>query len=353
MYSNCWEDAEIVNQALNITSGNIYLSIASAGDNTLSILAHDPGFVLAVDKNPAQLACLDLKRAAIKHLSYSETLAFLGITASDNRLAIYLCIRDVLTPFSRCFWDDNPKAIKQGFIHTGITERNFTRFRKLILPLILSTHDRHQLLSEIPLSARRKLCKRVLNRPRYRYIIRTVFSRPVVRQFRIGTYSTFHDSCNGALADTIKVRITRGLSSPLASKNPYLMYVMTGNYNHALPHYLQKPVFDRIKETTDRLVLFTGTLQQALTAYSDRSFNGYNLSDIFEYMNPENFHYCICQLVDRASKGARLVYWNTLQKHRASQFSNGRLRTVDDRAHSLFEKNMSFFYDTLNIDEVY
>jgi S-adenosylmethionine-diacylglycerol 3-amino-3-carboxypropyl transferase len=38
-YANCWEDADILLKALDVQEGGTYLSVASAGDNTFSILS--------------------------------------------------------------------------------------------------------------------------------------------------------------------------------------------------------------------------------------------------------------------------------------------------------------------------
>ncbi|MGV2481690.1 UNVERIFIED_CONTAM: DUF3419 family protein, partial [Salmonella enterica subsp. enterica serovar Weltevreden] len=35
-YANCWEDADILSEALDIPTGKRILSIASAGDNSFS-----------------------------------------------------------------------------------------------------------------------------------------------------------------------------------------------------------------------------------------------------------------------------------------------------------------------------
>ena len=74
-YAQCWEDADILLEALDIQPGDRCLSIASAGDNTLSMLASHPGRVIAVDLNPAQLAALELRVAAYRTLSHAELIS--------------------------------------------------------------------------------------------------------------------------------------------------------------------------------------------------------------------------------------------------------------------------------------
>jgi len=63
-YAQCWEDADILLEALNVQAGAVCISIASAGDNTLSLLTQNPGRVIALDLSPTQLACLELRVAA-------------------------------------------------------------------------------------------------------------------------------------------------------------------------------------------------------------------------------------------------------------------------------------------------
>jgi len=351
-YSNCWEDAEVVNKALNIKPGNSYLSISSAGDNTLSILAHNPRSVLAVDKNPAQLACLDLRRVAIEHFSHHDTLRFLGAADADNRINYYQQIRKSLAPFTRSFWDQNMNDIKNGIIHAGITEQNFKRFRVFILPLAISRSDQVKLLKEMSRSERKHLCDKTLSKLRYRYTMRLIFNRIVVRQFKIGAYSTFFHSGNGNLAGTVMERVNMGFNSRHVNKNPYVTYIMTGNYYNALPYYLREPVFHTIKKNIRALKLFSGTVQQALAVFKLYTFNGFNLSDIFEYMDRNAFQSCVNQVIRRAAQGARLVYWNTLQMHDATKVAPGQLHRCTDLVQKLSRINKSFFYDSIMIDEV-
>jgi S-adenosylmethionine-diacylglycerol 3-amino-3-carboxypropyl transferase len=351
-YSNCWEDAEVVNKALDIKPGGTYFSIASAGDNTLSILSCGPHLVLAVDKNPAQLACLDLRAAAIRDFSYEDTLSFLGIIGSAGRPGMYKQIRSSLSCYARQFWDQHSSDIKHGIIHAGQTEKNFKRFRKFVLPLTMSSSHQKRLLQDMPITERARLCDTVLSKPRYQYTMRSVFSRALIKQLHIGAYSIFYHSSNGNLASTIMKRVKEGLGSHRAHGNPYVTYIMTGNYTGALPYYLQKDVFARIKENLGVLRLFTGSVHDAMTSFPSYRFNGYNLSDIFEYMSAHDIRSCVEQCARAARRGARLVYWNTLKKHNSTHEISGHVCARTRLARELFSLNKSFLYDSLGIAEV-
>ena len=68
-YAQCWEDADILLEGLAVREGDVCVSIASAGENSLSLLTGNPAKVVAIDLNPAQLACVDLRRAAYRVLT--------------------------------------------------------------------------------------------------------------------------------------------------------------------------------------------------------------------------------------------------------------------------------------------
>src|SRR5438105_15799261 len=93
-YGSVWEDADVLCEALApVAPGGRLLSIASAGDNALALLTLDPAEVVAVDRNPAQLACLELRVAAIRALDEEALFAFLGVTPADDRGTTYRGLR--------------------------------------------------------------------------------------------------------------------------------------------------------------------------------------------------------------------------------------------------------------------
>src|SRR5512136_3243505 len=96
-YAQCWEDADVLLEALDIRPGDVCLSIASGGDNTLAILSRGPERVIAVDRNPAQIACLELKVAAYRLLEYEEVRELLGSLPSWRREWLYRRVRSSLS----------------------------------------------------------------------------------------------------------------------------------------------------------------------------------------------------------------------------------------------------------------
>src|SRR6185503_2469857 len=113
-YAQVWEDADVLLDALDIQSGDTCLSIASAGDNALAMLAKNPHRVVAIDLSSAQLACLELRVAAYRKLEHPELLELIGSRASHRRLQLYQHCRGELSDQAREFWDRNPTLIFRG-----------------------------------------------------------------------------------------------------------------------------------------------------------------------------------------------------------------------------------------------
>src|SRR5438552_12951873 len=135
-YAQVWEDADVLLAGLDVRPGDVCLSIASAGDNSLALLTRSPRRVIALDLSPAQLACVELRVAAYRELSHPELLELIGSTPSKRRERLYHRCRPLLSTDTRDFWDSQARNIAAGIGSTGKFERYFARFRRLILPLV-------------------------------------------------------------------------------------------------------------------------------------------------------------------------------------------------------------------------
>ena len=104
-YANVWEDASVLISGLNPQPGDRLLSIASAGDNSFSLLTTNPELVVAVDINPVQLYLTELKKCVIQSFNYEETLSFLGFTPCENRYDMYQSLKGSLSLEAQAYFD--------------------------------------------------------------------------------------------------------------------------------------------------------------------------------------------------------------------------------------------------------
>ena len=81
-------------------------------------------------------------------------------------------------------------------------------------------------------------------------------------------------------------------------------------------------------------------------------FNGFNLSDIFEYMSYGDYVRHLDCLIDSSNPGARLVYWNMLVDRLPPPRCSDRLESLEERALELFRQDKAFFYKAFRIEVV-
>jgi len=347
-YANVWEDAEVLRAALVPAPGKRMLSIASAGDNAFALLAAGAE-VVAADLSPAQLALVDLKRAAILRLGHAETLAFLGVRQGEDRRSVYERLEHDLTEPTREFWRGRLAEVTEGVIHHGKFEGYFRLFRERVLPLIHRRQTVLGLLAERDDAGRREFYRREWDNLRWRLLFRIFFSRFAMG--RLGRDPEFFRYVEGSVAERILSRAEYALTRLPAHSNPYLEYILRGNFKNALPFYLRPEVFADVKRNLDRLTLFEGPVDEAALAHRGAGFDGFNLSDIFEYLDPAASAAVYGKLLETARPGARIAYWNMLVPRRLREAFPGRVNSLDAEAKDLFARDLAFFYSAFVLEE--
>ena len=349
-YAQCWEDADILLEALNVQPGDVCLSIGSAGDNALSLLACQPERVIAVDLNPSQLACLELRVAAYRELDHPGLLELIGSRQSQRRDALYCRCRSQLSAPVRAFWDANAEEIARGIGGAGKFERYFATFRNRVLPLVHSRTQVERLLRGGTREEREAFYNDEWDTWRWQLMFRLFFSRFVMG--RMGRDPSFFRYVEGSVADRILARGRHALTALNPADNPYLQWILTGQHTTALPFALRLENFQVIRDNLDRLEWHCVPLEGFLETVEEGTFQAFNLSDIFEYISTENYHRLLDQLIRSGRSAARLAYWNTLADRHRPDFMADRLRSLDDLSRSLHARDKAFFYCAFFVEEI-
>jgi S-adenosylmethionine:diacylglycerol 3-amino-3-carboxypropyl transferase len=346
-YGNVWEDADVLCEALApVAGGGRLCSIGSAGDNALALLTLDPAEVVAVDLSAAQLACLELRIAAFRRLDHAARLAFLGVTPSDARGSTWRTLRDDLSPAARAFWDARPEALSRGAIHAGKFERYFRIFRRFVLPLVHREGTIRALCRPKSIEEQRRFYAARWDTWRWRALFELFFSRAVMG--RLGRDPEFFAAVEGPVGERILARTRYALTELPVATNPYVIFIMTGTYaSDALPRYLRPEHEGAIRDRLARLRVQHGPVQSAGGA-----FDGFNLSDVFEYMPAREHETCYAEIVAQARPHARLVYWNMLVPRGRPASLAARVTPLEDEARTLHARDRAWFYQRLHVDEV-
>lgn len=349
-YAQCWEDADILLQALQIQPGQVCLSIASAGDNTLALLSRGPERVIALDLNPAQLACLELRVAAYRELSHAELLELLGSIPSLRRETLYRRCRRHLSAAVQEFWDAHPADIARGIGGAGKFERYFALFRRYVLPLVHSRRCLARLLAGDTLAQRQTFYHQHWNNWRWRLLFHLFFSRRVMG--RLGRDPEFFTYVEGDVAGRILARTQYALTVLNPAGNPYLQWIMFGHHRTALPYALRPENFETIRANLDRLEWHCQSLEDFLDSRAGPPIDCFNLSDIFEYMSLEGYHRLLERLAQAGRRGSRLAYWNMLAPRSRPECLAGQLHPLSDLARQLHLNDKAFFYSNFVVEEV-
>ncbi|MBI5691334.1 MAG: DUF3419 family protein [Verrucomicrobia bacterium] len=351
-YAQVWEDADVLLAALDVRPEDTVVSIASAGDNALALLGAGAARVVALDLNPAQLACLALRVAAYRELSHEGLLELLGSRPSDRRVELYRRCRPMLAPAVRDFWDARPVCIAAGVGGAGKFEDYFRLFRSRVLPLVHRRSTVAALLRGGDRAAREAFYRGQWDTWRWRLLFRVFFSRFVMG--RLGRDPAFFKYVEGSVAERILGRTRHALTELNPAENPYLHWILTGTHGEALPWALRAENFERIRARLGRLEWHELTLEAYLgrAGSAGARIDKFNLSDIFEYMSPENTAALLERLAAASRPGGRLAYWNMLAPRRRPEALAARLRPREDLAGPLFARDKAFFYSALVVEEV-
>ena len=347
-YAQVWEDADILIEALAIRPDDTCLSIASAGDNALALLAAGPRKVVAIDLSAAQLACLALRVEAFRVLENDEIRVLIGSRHGTRRPALYAALRAGLPPAVRQFWDARPDVIARGIGQGGKFENYFRLFRERVLPLVHSRRTVARLLEPRDREARHRFYEDTWNTWRWRTLFHLFFSRTVMGA--LGRDPSFFRHVQGSVAGKILGRTRHALTELDPQTNPYLQWILTGTHGAALPFYLRDENIPRIREHLDRLEWRQGPVEDALTDFPAGEFSKFNLSDLFEYLSEENSARLLTHIARVGRPGGRLAYWNMLAPRSAP--SDAGLRAVAPLGPQLLQKDKAFFYSAFVVEEI-
>jgi S-adenosylmethionine-diacylglycerol 3-amino-3-carboxypropyl transferase len=348
-YAQCWEDTDVLLEALDIRPGDACFSVGSGGDNTLSMLSRDPGHILAVDLSPAQIFVIELKCAAFRALPYRETLELVGVADSTRRAELYRRARAALSHDGRAFWDARQAVIARGLSGAGKFERYFEQFRRLVLPLIHRRGTRMDLFTPRSAAERRRFYdERWCNR-RWRALFAVFFSRTAMGW--LGRDPRFFRYVEGPVAPHFLARAEHGMVDLDPSRNPYLQWIVLGRFATRLPHVWRAESFEAIRRNLDRLELRVDSVESALRRAAGRSIDRFNLSDIFEYISEAATEAVFDDIARSARPRARVAYWNMMVPRRRPERLAQRLVTLEADSRRLHQAALSFFYGAFQVDE--
>ena len=263
--------------------------------------------------NPAQNHLVELKAAACR-LGSEEAVGFLGGWPLHPwaRDAIYLRLRDLLSPPARAYWERRRRAIRAGVLGAGVTEKFLGAIATLVRRVVHGPSRVRALLACGSLEEQAAFHARVWNSRRWRWLFQALCNRWVMSRAYHPAF--FQHVENPSFARHFLGQAAHGLTRLPVVTNYFLHQLLTGHYPageaRALPPYLTVQGAAGVAGGRDRLSLVDGSLLDLLRAEPAASFDGFALSNIAEWLDPVEQRSLFSEVVRTARPGARLVYRN-------------------------------------------
>jgi len=349
-YAQCWEDPETLRKALDVTTEDDVVSIASGGDNTFALLLDNPRSVTAVDANPLQIFLVELKLRAIQHLDYDDFAGFVGARPCGVRTQLYQRLRQTLSPEAGQYWDEHPGIIRRGIIHCGKFERYFAVFRQIVMPLVHRSSAIFRLLSADSLEEQQRFHDHVWNNRRWRWLFQVFFGKLLLG--RLGRDpSLFRYVKDGNIGDILLDRVRRGLTQVPIRDNYFVEYILTGRYwNLEIAHpYLRAANFQVLKERIDRIQIVCSSLEDHLKTLRPGAISKFNLSDVFEYMSEEEMTRNLRQIHRVSRDQATLAFWTLFVPRDIPSGLKGQFESDRSASDKLQSTERAFFYENFCI----
>jgi S-adenosylmethionine-diacylglycerol 3-amino-3-carboxypropyl transferase len=121
-----------------------------------------------------------------------------------------------------------------------------------------------------------------------------------------------------------------------------------------MPLALKAEHYETIRSRINRIEWRRAAIEDAARDLARQGVraNRFNLSDIFEYMSPENTEALLRALAEIGAPGGRLAYWNMMVPRSRPDSLRDRLSPSKEEAAALFARDRAFFYRAFVIEDI-
>ena len=302
------EDERTEAAALGLPGGRV-LSIASAGDMALSLLALGADEVVAVDIEITQLHLARLKLSAVLGLEREEAIRFLGFlpAAPEERQRWLTTLLYWLPPQSRMFWSEQTAAVRRGVIWAGRYERHLGRLRAALRPLAGRFHELTECTS---LDEQAALFSSCFDRPLLRAAFRLAFARRIYAGGGIDRRGLRHHDPRTSLGMQFFGRFRALCVESPAHDNPLLQLHLLGRVRNpdVVPEYLTERGTRVLRQRSEAISFVHASILDFLTSVEVGRFDRFHLSNVPDWLDAPAFDQVLELIAAKSAKPTRLVW---------------------------------------------
>ncbi|MBK9239281.1 MAG: DUF3419 family protein [Acidobacteria bacterium] len=281
---------------------------------------------------------------AFEVLDHNGLLEFLGVRESGGRATVYRELRTGLSQGCRDLWDSAPNAIRDGVIHCGRFERYMRWFRHL---LPRGTRAAIEQLTDVKgADERRSMFDEQCDGHVWRALTAVAFAPRTISMF--DRRRPYLERASADVVSAMRRRLRHGLTVAPWRESPYLTYFLTGNFSDgALPRYLRPEHHHAIQSRIGRISIHHSDLADARAL---GLFSGFNLSNVFDYVDRASLDTTYSGVLAAAEPTARIAYWSAFTDRQGPVVSQRVMSGYD--ATLLRECDAVGAYESFHIDEV-
>ncbi|BBE74004.1 DUF3419 family protein [Oharaeibacter diazotrophicus] len=321
VYPQIWEDPAVDVEALQPGPGKRLVTIASGGCNVMSYLLADPERITAVDLNPAHVALVRLKLAAVERLpGFEAFFHFFGHADEKANTHLYdAYVRDHLDAESRAYWESRKLL---GGRRINLFARNVYRYGLLgrfigTVHLIARAYGKNpsRMLTAASLEEQRRLFEETLAPVFDTRLVRWACRMPV-SLYGLGIppaqYAYLSASAGGDVAGLLRARLER-LACDFPMEDNYFAWQAFGrSYDRgrrvAVPPYLRRDAYDTVRANAGRVEVLHRSMTDHLAGEPAASLDGYVLLDAQDWMTDDQKRALWTEITRTARPGARVIF---------------------------------------------
>lgn len=303
-YSFGNEDWTTERQALKVKPADRVLCITASGDRPLNLLYDECQEIVCIDANKIQNHLLNLKNVAMRELPYDDYLAFLGVTSSHHRGALFKKFAAALDPDVRQFWENNHALILDGVLYQGAVEKLVRRASKVIA---LCRRAKLKKLFEMDdLFEQQDFVKEEWDSPIWKNSVQTIINSVFLKAWIRDPGVCHNKDAPVRLGNYIYDRMNATLHRHLAKESVLISLILRGSVApEAFSPYLTKEGTEVIKSRLDRISMVNENVINYLETCPEASFDCFSLSDVASYISKEDFVRMMKGIHRAAKPGAR------------------------------------------------
>ena len=274
IYNACWEDPRCDRELLNLNGESRIVMLTSAGCNALDYLLDDPAAIHCVDINPRQNALLLLKIALLKEGDHRTLFEFFGNGAHPRVKEIfYDSLRQRLPDaYSMLYWERNlhyfsGKGLRKSFYWHGSCGTVAWIIRQWILSrpeaarLMRGLFDSKSVGEQIDWYNRLEplFLNGFVQWLVRQHLVQSMLGVPKSQQYLAATLFP------GGMAGYIRQCLRHVFTELPLSDNYFWKLYFFGRYEaDCCPNYLKKEYFATLRDKSERIDHYTGSLSDYL-----------------------------------------------------------------------------------------